>query len=181
MESKVGLFAAAAAFGGHRAGWVFKHGSQGLGYYADVGSFAAAQAATEEDFLRKYAVATAGPSNEAAANVASTLHTDQHSQNEPTLDPDAPIVAALASHSDALDEVDRATAQLERELAAVGRVAASSRHQAEKLEVRLTDQLHQLNAMLDDCVSSDGRHQVKLRISRLRGLGARLLKISQAR
>ena len=117
MESKVGLFAAAAAFGGHRAGWVFKHGSQGLGYYADVGSFAAAQAATEEDFLRKYAVATAGPSNEAAANVASTLHTDQHSQNEPTLDPDAPIVAALASHSDALDEVDRATAQLERELA----------------------------------------------------------------
>ena len=42
-------------------------------------------------------------------------------------------------------------------------------------------QLLQLTSMLDDCVTADGRTAVKKEVSRLKALGARLLRVSQAR
>ena len=92
------------------------------------------------------------------------------------------IVAALRSHSDGLDEAERACKGLEDEVKAWGgRPNAALRHRAEQVEVRLTDQLLQLTRMLDDCATSEGRNAVKRSVARLKALGARLLRISQGR
>ena len=49
------------------------------------------------------------------------------------------------------------------------------------LEVRLTDQLLMLDTMLGDCETSEGRVAVKAVVAELRGLGARLVRISSRR
>ena len=47
------------------------------------------------------------------------------------------------------------------------------------VEVRLTDQLLQLQAMLDDCATAEGRAAVKAICSHLRDIGARLLTLTK--
>jgi hypothetical protein len=136
---------------------IFKLGLNGLGYYSDRGGIASAEEAN------------------AAAYEAATAEAGTSSAG-----PDAPIIAALASHKRALDEATEATAKLEAEKAAWGKATSGLRHQAEIIEVRLTDQLQQLTQMLDDCSTADGRATVKGSIGRLRALGTRLLRIYQA-
>ena len=53
-------------------------------------------------------------------------------------------------------------------------------HAAQVVEVRLTDQLLQLQQMLDDCVTSEGRQAVKRLVARLRAVGARLIAAQPA-
>ena len=53
------------------------------------------------------------------------------------------------------------------------------RLRAQVHEVRLTDQLQQLERMRDDCDTAEGRAVVKEVVATLRALGARLLRISQ--
>ena len=67
---------------------MFKTGSRGLGYYGDGGSFAAAAASEGEGFRS----ALSSESAEAGAAVADD-------------GPDAPIIAALASHRVGLAQV----------------------------------------------------------------------------
>ena len=93
---------------------------------------------------------------------------------------DAPILAALASHRRALEDAEARTADLEREKAAWGRASGALRHQAEVVEVALTDQLRQLTEMRDDCTTSQGRASVKTVVDWLQALGARLLRVSGA-
>ena len=150
----------AAGPAGPRRGYVFKLDSRGLGYYLDAGSAVAAAHAEREAFH--------------AALAASVEDADGAA-----LGPDAPIIAALRSHKAALDDAEAATDACESAAADWGRVDATLRHRAEVVEVRLTDQLLQLQQMLDDCATADGRATVKAAVGRLRGLGARLLKISQ--
>ena len=169
-------FSAAAVFNGTRVGFVFKRGSQGLGYYRDVGSAAAAAEATEEDFRRKLEAET-GAVSSAAGGGGDYGGGDESDERD---ERDAPILAALVSHTSALDDAEASAAKLDKEVQSWGSVSRGARHAAEIIEVQLTDQLVQLTEMLDDCVSARGREAVKLRVSRLRGLGARLLKISQA-
>jgi len=150
-------FIASAVFEGARSGYVFRYGGQGLGYYVDVGSAAASAAAQEAEFS-------------AASNAEGVVS-----------GPDAPILAALGSHREALDEASCTTSSLEAEAVRWGRVSGTIRHNAEMLEVRLTDQLLQLTNMLDDCETADARTRCKALISRLREMGTRLLKLSQPR
>ena len=74
-------FEEAAEFSGARPGYVFKLGAHGLGYYRDDGSFAAAAASEDQGFR----TALSAESAEAGFAVADES-------------PDAPIIAALASH-----------------------------------------------------------------------------------
>lgn len=74
-------FEEAAEFSGARPGYVFKLGAHGLGYYRDGGSFAAAAASEDQGFR----TALSAESAEAGFAVADES-------------PDAPIIAALASH-----------------------------------------------------------------------------------
>ena len=95
--SDVAHFEAATRFSGARVGTVFKLGPRGLGYYADVGSHAAAESAELERFHSDLGEG-GGASSEAAA-----------------ASPDAPILAAIRSHNSGLDEVEAKTAKLEAE------------------------------------------------------------------
>ena len=151
-------FIPAAAFSGRRRGFVFKRGPEGIGYYRDAGSTANAIANEEETYR-------------AALNDNGAAATDDS--------PDAPILAALGSHRSGLEAAESACARLEAE--AKHGSSSGLRHEAEKLEVRLTDQLMQLTTMLDDCVTADGRAAVKALVAKLKGLGARLLRVSQGR
>ena len=131
-----------------------------MGYYRDVGS-AAAAAAAEADVFR--------------ASLDESGGGDDADDS-----PDAPILAALGSHRGGIDRAESACKRLEDEAKGWGgRVPSGLRHQAEVVEVTLTDQLLQLTRMLDDCATADGRSAVKGAIARLKGVGARLLKISQ--
>ena len=76
------------------------------------------------------------------------------------------ILAALASHVSALEEHERESAQLEKDVANWGRISANARHAAEVLECRLTDQLLQLQQMLDDCATAHCRQVVKEKVAR---------------
>ena len=145
-------------FEGARPGYVFKSGGRGLGYYRDLGSEVAALEGERESF-------------EAAAHAMGV---------DRALDgADAPIVAALASHRSALADAERSASVLEGEVARWGRASAALRHEAEVLEVRLTDQLVQLERMRDDCATAEGRGEVKAVVGQLRSLGERLLRITQ--
>jgi hypothetical protein len=84
----------------------------------------------------------------------------------------------LASHSDAIDEAAKSAAALSAESSSWGRTAGI-RHQAQVIEVRLTDQLQTLTLMLDDCCTTTGRSKVKAVIGHLRALGTRLLAMSK--
>jgi hypothetical protein len=149
-------FLPSATFAGARRGYVFKRGPDGLGYYLDAGSFAGAAAAEEEQYS---SALQAGPAH------------DEDS-------PDAPIVAALASHRTGLDEAEAACARLEGEARSWGRASSALSHSAQVVEVRLTDQLLLLTRMLDDCSTADGRAAVKAVVARLKGLGSRLSRLS---
>jgi chromosome segregation ATPase len=138
-------------------------GAQGLGYYVDHGSEAAALANETEAFEEAAAVAGVGGDGSGVG------------------EEDAPIVAALASHRAALADTGRSARALEEEVARWSRASAALRHEAEVLEVRLTDQLQQLERMKDDCATAEGRLAVKEVVGALRALGARLLRISQGR
>ena len=151
-------FIPAAAFSGRRRGFVFKRGPARIGYYRDAGSTANAIANEEETYR-------------AALNDNGAAATDDS--------PDAPILAALGSHRSGLEAAESACARFEAE--AKHGSSSGLRHEAEKLEVRLTDQLMQLTTMLDDCVTADGRAAVKALVAKLKGLGARLLRVSQGR
>jgi hypothetical protein len=158
-------FLPSETFDGSRPGYVFRCGVKGNGYYQDLGSSVGATQAEEQRFQDALA-ATAEDAGASAKGAAA-------------IDDDAPIVAALGSHGSALDEHERATLALEQEVASWGRVSSTVRHAAEVLEVRLTDQLLQLDQMLDDCTTAHGRQKVKEKVTRLRALGQRLLKMSQ--
>ena len=93
---------------------------------------------------------------------------------------DAPIIAALASHRDALGDSEAAASALEKEAANWGRVSTALYHRVQIVEVRLTDQLLQLTQMLDDCATAEGRSVVKTVVTRLRTLGARLVRLSRS-
>jgi len=142
-------------------GRVFKAGTRGLGYYADGGSFAAAAASEGEGFRS----ALSAESAEAGAAVADD-------------GPDAPIIAALASHRMGLAQVAKQTEQLETEAGRHSMRGAGLKHAAEVLEVKLTDQLLMLDAMLGDCETSEGRVLVKAVVAQVRALGTRLLRFS---
>ena len=158
----------AAQFDGARPGRVFKLGAEGLGYYRDAGS-AAAASQFEGDSFRRALDAEASRST-ATAGAGAAIVDDG---------PDAPIVAALGSHREGLADASAQTARLEAE-AAHG-VSAGLKHAAQVLEVRLTDQLLMLDAMLGDCETSEGRVAVKAVVADLRGLGTRLVRISSRR
>jgi len=121
-------FAAAATFDGARSGLVFKLGTSGLGYYADVGSEQAALASELENFTAALRESAGVPG--AASDPDTT-----------TYGADAPIVAALASHRRAVGEAEAAADAL----VAVGTRQYGGRagkgallHDAQKLEVRRT-------------------------------------------
>ena len=148
-------FIPANSFGGYRQGYVFKRGRDGVGYYPDIGSEASASAA--EDDVYQDALKGADDTS-----------------------PDAPILAALSSHTAGLDDAERACTGLEEEARGTGgRASAALRHRAEIVEVRLTDQLLMLTTMLDDCTTAEGRTVVKRSVTRLKALGQRALRISQ--
>ena len=138
---------------------VFKDGAKGLGYYRDAGSSGDPLSAGQEVMRADLAAVTAGSEAAMAPD-----------------DADAPIVAALASHGRALAEAEKEAAALEKE---AGYNARGVAHPAQVIEVRLTDQLLQLNEMRDDCVTPAGRTAVKAVIARLQGLGERLLRLSR--
>ena len=96
-----------------------------------------------------------------------------------TVGEDAPIVAALASHRKALDDAQARAQQLVAEISA-GPRSSGLRHQAEVAECGLTDQLHQLTEMRDDCRTVEGRELCKAVIDRLHGIGRTLLRVSQS-
>ena len=148
---------ASERFVGKRPGFVFKSGTRGVGYYADVGSDRASHAATVE--AMQAAMASVGSEVEGV---------------------DAPIIAALASHRDALGDSEAAASALEKEAANWGRVSTGLCHRVQIVEVRLTDQLLQLTQMLDDCATAEGRSVVKTVVTRLRTLGARLVRLSRS-
>ena len=152
-------FEACAAFAGARPGMVFKDGAKGLGYYRDAGSSGDPLSAGQEVMRADLAAVTAGTEAAMAPD-----------------DADAPIVAALASHGRALAEAEKEAATLEKE---AGYNARGVVHPAQVIEVRLTDQLLQLNEMRDDCVTPAGRTAVKAVIGRLQALGDRLLRLSR--
>lgn len=186
IATDLAKFVAASRFEGARAGYTFRLGTNGLGYYIDAGSHAAATAAEASHFQCAAVAAGLIPASggaSAAARDTDETHTHDSVQDGATapLDgPDAPILAALASHEAGLEDTEDAAANLERDTADWGgRVSSSVRHRAEVLEVRLTDQLQQLTTMLDDCATPDGRSGVKRVIGRLRALGRRLLRLSQ--
>ena len=74
-------------------------------------------------------------------------------------------------------QVAKQTEELEAEHTQTGR-GGGLKHAAEVLEVRLTDQLLMLDAMLGDCETSGGRVLVKAVVSQVRALGTRLLRFS---
>mgnify|MGYP006099688671 CR=1 FL=1 len=75
-------------------------------------------------------------------------------------------------------QVAKQTEELEAEHKQTGR-GGGLKHAAEVLEVRLTDQLLMLDAMLGDCETSAGRVLVKAVVAQVRALGTRLLRFSQ--
>ena len=75
-------------------------------------------------------------------------------------------------------QVAKQTEELEAEHKQTGR-GGGLKHAAEVLEVRLTDQLLMLDAMLGDCETSGGRVLVKAVVAQVRALGTRLLRFSQ--
>ncbi|EOD41910.1 hypothetical protein EMIHUDRAFT_431863 [Emiliania huxleyi CCMP1516] len=159
-DEGVSEFERASAFAGARRGMVFKLGASGLGYYADHGSEAAA------------AEAEAGAMRAALREVKE----GDAGATAPADDPDAPIVAALASHRRGLAEAEAATEALLREAGRSGGRHLS--HEAQKVEVRLTDQLLQLTEMRDDCETAAGRAVVKAEMERLQRLGRSLRSLS---
>lgn len=74
-------------------------------------------------------------------------------------------------------QVAKQTEELEAEHKQTGR-GGGLKHAAEVLEVRLTDQLLMLDAMLGDCETSGGRRLVKAVVAQVRALGTRLLRFS---
>ena len=112
-DEGVSEFERASAFAGARRGMVFKLGASGLGYYADHGSEAAA-AEAEAGAMR----AALREVKEGDAGAAAPA------------DPDAPIVAALASHRRGLTEAEAATEALLREAGRSGGRHLS--HEAQK-------------------------------------------------
>ena len=75
-------------------------------------------------------------------------------------------------------QVAKQTEELEAEHKQTRR-GGGLKHAAEVLEVRLTDQLLMLDAMLGDCETSAGRVLVKAVVAQVRALGTRLLRFSQ--
>jgi hypothetical protein len=131
-------FIAASSFDGPHPGFVFKLGTSGLGYYADLGSERAALASEISAFNAALRESTAGGSGPPAGMLAEgEVGSDA---DTPTLDPDAPIIAALASHRRGIAEAEEATAALEATAArGYGRGLARGRvsHEAQRIEVRL--------------------------------------------
>lgn len=74
-------------------------------------------------------------------------------------------------------QVVKQTEELEAEHKQTGR-GGGLKHAAEVLEVKLTDQLLMLDAMLGDCETSAGRVLVKAVVAQVRALGTRLLRFS---
>ena len=74
-------------------------------------------------------------------------------------------------------QVAKQTEELEAEHKQTGR-GGGLKHAAEVLEVRLTDQLLMLDAMLGDCETSGVRRLVKAVVAQVRALGTRLLRFS---
>ena len=87
--------------------------------------------------------------------------------------------ARQASHNGALDAAEDRATEIEAELRLCGRGPRFA-HAAQVVEVRLTDQLLQLQQMLDDCTTSEGRQAVKRVVVRLRAVGTRLLAVQPA-
>ena len=89
------------------------------------------------------------------------------------------IPARQASHNGALDAAEDRATEIEAGLRRCGRGSRFA-HAAQVVEVRLTDQLLQLQQMLDDCTTSEGRQAVKRVVVRLRAVGTRLLAVQPA-
>lgn len=172
-------FIPASTFDGPRPGLVFKLGTSGLGYYADIGSERAALASEISAFNAALRESTAGgPGHPNGLLAEGAIGSDA---DTPTLDPDAPIIAALASHRRGIAEAEEATAALQTAAArgyGIGTARGRVFHEAQRIEVRLTDQLLQLTTMRDDCETAAGRAAVKLQMERLRALGTALLPLS---
>ena len=107
----------------------------------------------------------------------SCAYHQTHAARPPAADSSFP--ERQASHNGALDAAEERTTEIEAELRRCGRGSRSA-HAAQVVEVRLTDQLLQLQQMLDDCTTSEGRQAVKRAVVRLRAVGTRLLAVQPA-
>ena len=163
---------AASIFKGARVGYIFKLGGSGLGYYADIGN-ERATLRSKVDFFNANLCQSSGNDNVPADGVPSNA-------GSPTYDADAPIVAALVSHRRGIEDAEATTTSLEEVAARDYNGRKSVAHDAQRIEVRLTDQLLQLTTMRDDCETVSGRNAVKQEMARLQTLGQRLLGLSRA-
>ena len=93
---------------------------------------------------------------------------------------DEGLLRALETHRVGLKASEARTRDLEAEAGGWGVPPTDLRHEAEVVEVRLTDQLLVLTMMLDDCTTPAGREAVKGVMAAVKRLGERLGEVKRS-
>ena len=93
---------------------------------------------------------------------------------------DEGLLRALETHRVGLKASEARTRDLEAEAGGWGVPPTDLRHEAEVVEVRLTDQLLVLTMMLDECTTPAGREAVKGVMSAVKRLGERLGEVKRS-